>query len=315
MKCEKFKELLSDYSLNEIPANVRGTMEAHRNECVECAVLWEDYQAFSAMFRHMPEPQVSDEDMDRLHGRIMDSVRREQFRTYADPVKEKRGLSMKPWWNTVAVAAATLVFGLFVGRFISGGGAGGPAVMPGQTASVAPEGFDIEDIRIQVVNHTTGDLEIEYSQKQDRKVSGNVNDPYIQKLLAYAMVKDENPGTRLRSVKLSTEMQAGDEILDALMTTVRGDDNNGVRLKAMKALREFPLTEAIKDLCVDVIANDDYPAMRMEAIQILTNSSETIEADEESVLKKAAEEDDAEGVRSLIRQYYNNLQGNPLEKR
>ncbi len=309
MKCEKFKDILIQYDLLDIPSNIREKLDEHRDECPDCAAFWEEQQVFSAMLKNLPEPEIDDTAMDRLHQDIMQRVRRESFLQKRE--RPRSSFTFSSLWPTVSVAAATLVVGLLLGRLLS---VSGP-VLPsrGNTAGLL-DGYNIEDMRIQVVNQTTGDLEIEYSQSQDRKVSGNVNDPYIQKLLAYAMVKDENPGTRLRSVKLSTEMKAGNEIISALMTTVRSDENNGVRLKAMKALSEFPLTEEIKQLCVEVITRDSYPAMRMEAIQILTEADK-IDDKDNTVLKKAAEEDDAEGVRTLINQYYNNLQGNPLEKR
>lgn len=311
MKCEKFRDILINTDIMDIPTNIREQMDEHRDECLDCAEFWEEQVAFSAMLKELPQPEISNGELDRLHSGIMERVQQEAI-VHDKKQTAKTALQIRPWWTNISVAAATLVMGLFLGRYIPGSST--PADQPQINSAAMMDEFNIEDIRIQVVNQSTGDLEIEYSQTKDQKVAGNVNDPYIQRLLAYAMVKDENPGTRLRSVKLSTEMQAGNEILSALITTVKSDENDGVRLKAMKSLREFPLSEPVKDLCVDVIANDDYPAMRMEAIQILTEA-EKIDKEDDSVLKKAAEEDDAQGVRSLINQYYNNLKGNPLEKR
>jgi len=145
------------------------------------------------------------------------------------------------------------------------------------------------------------------------RIEGNISEPEIQKLLAYAMIREENPGTRLRSVKLIQDNvgQAGDDLQSALITTVKSDQNPGVRLKAMKALGELPLSHEIKEACTYVIANDQSAAIRMEAIQVLTKdrSQET-----QDMLRKATEDDESEGVKSLINQYYMNLQGNPLKK-
>ena len=310
MKCEKFKDILINTDILDIPTNIREKMDEHRDDCLDCAEFWEEQQAFSAMLDALPQPEIKNGELDKLHSNIMKRVQKEAFLQTQNQT-ETLIPKIRPWWSNISIAAATLIIGLFAGRYIPTTFSSTPDPQV-NTASVLDD-FNIEDIKIQVVNHVTGDLEIEFSQTREEKVSGNVNDPYIQKLLAYAMVKDENPGTRLRSVKLSTEMNAGDEILSALITTVKSDENNAVRLKAMKALKQFPLSEKIKQLCVDVIANDDFPTMRMEAIQILTES-DNMNVEDNSVLKKAAEEDDAEGVRSLINQYYNNLQGNPLEK-
>ncbi|MCK5520559.1 MAG: HEAT repeat domain-containing protein, partial [Candidatus Marinimicrobia bacterium] len=300
MNCEKFKDILINNDILELPSNIKEKMDEHRDDCIECAEYWEEQQAFVEMLKTLPEPEISDDKLDHLHTNIMQRIQKEAFhQNKQTPITTVT--QIRPWWTNISIVAATLLIGLVIGRFIPQSTS--PIAETSSNPVLLTDGYDIENIKIQVVNHSTGDLEIEFSQTKDQKVSGNVNDPYIQKLLAYAMVKDENPGTRLRSVKLSTEMRPGEEILSALITTVKSDENNGVRLKAMKALSKFSLNENIKQLCVDVIAHDDYPAMRMQAIQILTES-EKINEEDDSVLKKAAEEDDAEGVRSLINQYY-----------
>jgi hypothetical protein len=312
MNLEQFQDILLNYDIDDIPQNIRAQMDAMRDSSIEAAEIWETALLMEKAMKQAIEPQVSDEQIEKLHRRVMTAVQNE-----ANEKQKQAKILFLPrrHFYSIISAAATLLFGIILGRYI-------PIVidspqpqmkMVHTNAESILDDFTISDIQIDVLNQDLGELSIEYTKVKKERIQGNISEPEIQKLLAYAMIREDNPGTRLRSVKLiqGNVNQASDDLQSALITTVKNDENQGIRLKAMKALGELPLTEEIKEACTYVIANDQSAAIRMEAIQVLTKdrSQETQE-----ILNKATEEDESEGVQSLINQYYMNLQGSPLKK-
>ena len=61
---------------------------------------------------------------------------------------------------------------------------------------------DISISNIQFIDSDPSDGEVEFTFQASKPVrlKGNVNDPKIQSVLTYAMLNEQNPGSRLNSI-------------------------------------------------------------------------------------------------------------------
>jgi len=309
MNCKKFQDIILNYDISEIPENILRKLKEHKNECVDCSILWNDEMFFSQNYANISEPKLNSDRIERLHNNIMKSVRREMI---IGKPKEKFLFWSNKIITPIATAAAALVIGILVGRFIL---QNSQEMNPTLTAYNVQEIIDnnrLNDIKISEVSNATNDVSFDLSWNNGARIEGNRSDPNIQKLLAYALVKANNSGTRLHSAKIMEGMSSNNvEILNALIHSVKYDDNPGVRLKALRALKNYSLNDTIRDACIFVLQNEVSAAIRMEAIQILGNDNDQ---KVQIALKKAANNDEAEGVKTMINKYYGN-EGIPIRKK
>ncbi len=309
MDCKKFQDILLNYDISEIPENILKKMEIHKNGCIDCSILWDDEIFFSQNYGNIPEPKLDSDRVEKLHNKIMKTVRREMI---IDKPKENFSFWSNKIIVPIASAAATLVIGILVGRFIL---QNTQEMNPTLTAYNVQEIIDnnrLNDIKINEVSNATNDVSFDLSWNNDTKIEGNRRDPNIQRLLAYALVKSNNPGIRLHSAKIMEGMTSGDtEILNALIHSVKYDENPGVRLKALRALKNYSLNDNIRNTCIFILQNEESPAIRMEAIQILGQDNDQ---NVQIALQKAADNDKSEGVKTMINKYYGNS-GVPIRKK
>jgi len=309
MNCNKFQDILLNYNISEIPENILKKLEEHKNECVDCSILWEDEVFFSKNYSNIPAPKLDKDRVEKLHTNIMKSVRREMI---IGKPKERFSFWSNRVVTSIASVAATLVVGIMIGRFVF---QNTQEMNPTLTAYNVQEIIDndrLNDIKIQEVSNSVNNVSFDISWNDGARIEGDRNDPNIQKLLAYALVKANNPGTRLHSAKIMERMPSkGSEILDALIFSVKNDENPGVRLKAIRALKNYSLDDNIRNACIFVLQNEESAAIRMEAIQILENDNNQLT---QTALRDAANNDEAVGVQTMIDKYYGNT-GIPIRKK
>jgi hypothetical protein len=105
-------------------------------------------------------------------------------------------------------------------------------------------------VRFVNSNPNTGEVEFSFDAVKPVYMKGSVNDPDVQKILAYALLNEQNPGVRLRSVDVigsehlkSTGSEV--EIKWALIAALKSDDNPGVRKEALAVPEKFPFDDVV----------------------------------------------------------------------
>lgn len=132
----------------------------------------------------------------------------------------------------------------------------------------------IANIRFVNPDAGGGQVEFTFDAVSPVHIKGNINDDRVQKVLAHALINDQNPGVRLRSASaFSTQVRKLElpdrEVKAALILALKSDDNPGVRKEALKALLGFPFDEEIKQAFLHVLMRDNNPALRIAAINSL----------------------------------------------
>jgi hypothetical protein len=121
-----------------------------------------------------------------------------------------------------------------------------------------------------------GTDKITFQLKAEDKFSytGGVEDALVRDLLYYLLLNDNNPGRRLRSVKLMSEISTDNESKMVLVSALLTDQNPGVRLRAIRKLAKYPKDKTLTEACMKVLLEDKNSAVRMEALKILSQYPE-----------------------------------------
>jgi hypothetical protein len=257
---DEFRELLTLSCFGELSAGDQQRLDQHLAQCPDCRAELEELvrirEAYGADFRQVSEPLLRQarEELDRA----MEARRR----------RLPAGLSagLRRWLRPVfAGAAAGLVGAGFLAGYLAFSGRGAEAPFDLSTGQYRISNLIFEE-------EPDGRIRLTFTASRPVRIEGTLEDPDIQKVLAYALVSESNPGVRLRAVgafAAQTDPQADREVVNALIGALRTDSNPAVRLLALQALRSYPADPEVKRAGVDTLLHDSNARLRLEAIAAL----------------------------------------------
>ena len=170
-----------------------------------------------------------------------------------------------PAWVNLASVAAAFALGLYMMKPI-----------PQQTPE-KPE-IDIKEllrsgqlgqIKFAENGHRDGQIRFAVESRQNLELSGTANDELIANLLFYLLLHDQNPGKRLKAVKLLQNSQPAQETKMVLVSALLTDSNPGIRLKSIRLLSTYEPGKIIQDACMKVLLEDENEAVRLSAMDIM----------------------------------------------
>jgi hypothetical protein len=170
-----------------------------------------------------------------------------------------------PAWVNLASVAAAFALGLYMMKPI-----------PQQTPE-KPE-IDIKEllrsgqlgqIKFADNGHRDGQIRFAVESRQDLELSGTANDELITNLLFYLLLHDQNPGKRLKAVKLLQNSQPAQETKMVLVSALLTDSNPGIRLKSIRLLSTYEPEKIIQDACMKVLLEDENEGIRLSAMDII----------------------------------------------
>lgn len=190
-------------------------------------------------------------------------------------------------WSIPAIApslkmgiAAAVVFGLGFGL-----GSAGLLVGPRHTEERTTAQVQTASVRTPVEGRTkianvqfldrgekSGVVEFSFDAVTPVRMRGNVDDPTVQKVLASALLNDDNPGVRLSAVNalgVGPHLKADSALKSALIKALKSDPNVGVRKQALLALKSMPMDSSIKKAFLAALGSDANPGIRIAAINAL----------------------------------------------
>ena len=168
------------------------------------------------------------------------------------------------WVNLVSVATA-FVLGLYMMKPI-------PQQIPEKPKIDIKEllkSGQLDQIKFAEDSHMGGQIRFAVESRQDLKLSGTANDELIANLLFYLLLHDQNPGKRLKAVKLLQNSQPAQETKMVLVSALLTDSNPGIRLKSIRLLSTYEPGKIIQDACMKVLMEDENEAVRLSAIDIM----------------------------------------------
>ena len=190
------------------------------------------------------------------------------------------------WWaelpfllgsaRPVLVGSAALIIGIFIGRSaLSGPGqalpgdlAGGEVTAPIDLAEMIRSG-QIKNIDIGLVDDPENPIVLNLTTGREMKVTGSTDRDDILAALEYVLVRDPNPGQRLRSARIlgsASGLESKESTIMALVSALLTDENPGVRLSIVRSLQgvDSPL---VKNAFIKTTLEDTNEGVRLASVE------------------------------------------------
>jgi anti-sigma factor RsiW len=294
MKHEYYQELLHLSLYGDLEEDEERCLDEHVQTCSDCSTELAELKKLNAVLRQRSQVEVTDQ--------LLDEARREL--RVALRIAESKRFSLAEWIERftffpmpsvrlAAVSGATLVIGLSLGylAFHPGEDSQLSGVMPAVGSSMVERTEPrVSGFRFLQQPQENGDVEIAFDLVTPVRLKGNVADNAVQRVLAQALMNEQNPGARIRTVsalaaQVDASLRPDEEVKAALIQALKSDGNVGVRREALKALRKLPIDKVIKDALLYLLTHDRNPGIRVEAINYLDQSVLTDEVRDPDILK------------------------------
>lgn len=273
MTHDHFKEQLHLFVYEELDENEKGLLESHLATCNECRSELIELQKLRGLLAEHPTAAPNEGLLYEARRELQVALRAQQNKPGLLTGLVEFVRSIGPQYKLAFGGMATLAIGFLVGYL---------AFSPSRTLVPPPQGeplpqqeYRISGLRFIDADATDGEIEIAFDAVKQMRLKGNINDERIQRVLAHALINDQNPGVRLRTVNAfgAQALKFPDrELKAALVSALKSDPNPGVRQEALRVLRSFQIDSEIKDAFLHVLMHDTNAGLRIAAINSLDSA-------------------------------------------
>lgn len=304
-KCERFRQCIWLAVYNELSAGEKKDLEAHIHDCPECQL---DYHK-AENTRKLLDQKIQIEPTDlqlatsrtELHQRLLLLTQPNFQKKWISKLWQIVSLDFAPTLR-FASAVALLIIGIFLGRIVISP----DHVKIESDQKTISELFqsNITSIHSILFDPATRRVSIKLNTLNEVAIQGDVEKPEIQQLLLETLRTEERPDVKLKTVgALQHTKLLNENVINALSHLIDKEENPGIRLKAVKLLTTIPITPSIKEILaqvlVRVLLNDSNSAIRIEAFKGLSKFDN---GSTKSVIFNAARNDSSEYIRSKAKQ-------------
>ncbi|HLP16327.1 MAG TPA: HEAT repeat domain-containing protein [Bacteroidota bacterium] len=291
-----YEDLVCLSAIGELEDGDRATLEEHLRSCERCRTELRELQQMQSLVRSAPI-EITDamlrEARAGLHAELVKLASR---RPMTERIAEAIGDFFAPKYRIAFGAVAMTVLGIVIGHGLfapSQAQRDEQAMVLHDTSAVIyraelpasdarPDGQGgtrAENFRILHANERDGIVEFIYDSVTPVRVSGSIRDKHIQRVLASALVDDQNPGVRLKAMNVimmsqtdqAPEIDGG--IKAALVTALKTDENPAVRRQAVVALQQFSHDASVQRALSYALLHDKNAGVRIAAINTLAAAS------------------------------------------
>jgi anti-sigma factor RsiW len=309
MKHKQFEEWLQLSLYHELSEQERVLLDNHLTTCKQCQRNLDELKKLHTTLAYR-QSVAAQESL------LQDARRNLRSRIHAGAaqkslwgkVKDVLDGILAPPVQAALGGVAMIAMGIFVGYFAFKTPSEKSLAMK-QTAAMEAGESQITNIRFLDRDAQTGDVEFTFETITPVHIRGNVNEEHVQKVLARALVSDQNAGTRLRAVNM-IGTQTGQrqnrvpgfdaEVKSALVTALLHDRNLGVRKEALSVLRNYLPDPVIVRAFLQVLANEKNTGLKIAAINSLDLSqyeNQPVNREILEMFKNKAQSDDNNYIR------------------
>ena len=302
MKHNEYKQLLQLSLFGELKSEEQSKLKEHLLTCEECRLELEDQKNLLGLISGKKNADVDEKVLSAARYQLRGALRSEKTN------KNILGLAtdyIYQFFTTplrfAVVSASLLLLGILIGSFLFNK-TSQPELTEqkngGNKFASLDESINISNLRFIDSDAADGEVEFTFEASKPVRLRGKVNDPQIQSVLTYAMLNEQNPGSRLNSINaMDTEVltQYDQDVKYALITVVMTDENPGVRREALKFMSKFPYDESVKQTLLYVITNDTVSGLRIEALNSLIEAGDKgykLNQDEVNLFKQKLQQDE-----------------------
>ncbi len=308
MNHDQYKEWLQLLMYDELTTEEHSTLDQHLSQCIECQRELEELKEFHTTLARAGSPAPNEHALSKARQSLRSALKvRHSSPSLLNRLSDLVADFVLPNYKTALSGVAMLAIGILVGRIALSPTQPVTAEKPlaGNASASVDSDTRITNVRFIDSDASDGNVEFTFDAVAPVHVKGNINDERVQKVLAHALINDQNPGVRLRSVSaFQTHVQnlklPDKEVKAALILALKTDDNPGVRNEALKTLQGFPFDEEIKQAFLHVLMRDKNPALRIAAINSLDSvrvQGQPRDKDVLDVLKERMHSDDNNYIR------------------
>ena len=310
MEHSEFSEQIQFYLYDEMDKDKKNKFEDHLKSCPDCSKEFEMFkQLFSTISGELDkdvDPNLLQEARAELRGFIRASnIRKHGNNKIIEYIKS---LLFKPAGLAFG-GVVVLLIGIFSGYLLFRN----PGSVNGNNPVTDSSPYKIQNVNFIDSDPADGKVEFTFETLNPGHIKGDISNPEIQKLLSYALLNEQNPGTRLNSINVinaTNSVKMDEEIKQTFISVAKYDMNPGVRREALKALNETQADNDIKDALIYVLLNDTSSGIRIEAINNLMNASKNgikLTNNDLTLLRERMNSDDNKYVRfqakNILKEY------------
>lgn len=309
MKHKQFKEWLQLSTYNELSEQEQALLNRHLATCEQCRRAFEDLNKLHDALAHHQSVEVQEpliqEARRNLRLRIQSGAAQESL---WNKIKDALDEIIAHPVQAALGGAAMIAIGILVGYLAFRAPA--ESSFPIQKTSAMEAGeSQVTNIRFLDRNPQTGDVEFTFETVTPVRIRGNVNEEHVQKVLARALVSNQNVGTRLRAVNMigaQAEQRPNrlpefdEEIKQALITALLHDQNIGVRKEALGVLRNYLPDPVVVRAFLQVLAKEKNTGLKIAAINSLDLSqyeNQPVSSEILEMFRNKAQSDDNNYIR------------------
>jgi hypothetical protein len=293
MKHAQFKEWLYLSVIDELNDDERHLFDLHLGGCSECRSELKELQKFESVIAGNKPVEVTDRLLQEARQQLRVAILEHRLKKtpWGRMFESTREFILQDYriaFGGIAMSALGLLVGYMIFSQVpkmeeNRAHIEPQAVQQAMRSNSGTESFTQGSMRTSNVNlidanASDGTIEFTFDAITPMHVRGNINDDKVQKVLARALVNEDNPGVRLRTMNAiasqSLEHKAQDpEVKAALISALKGDQNPGVRQEALRVLLRYPLDGEIKQALMYTLMHDKNSGMRIVAINGLAAAS------------------------------------------
>jgi len=315
MSHNEFKQLIQLSLYGELSTENQKKLISHLESCEECRMELEQQKKIMMLIADHKNLEVNEELLKEARMQLRGAIRQERnnqtpstiinyvFQLFSSPPRLAFG------------AVSLLLLGIIIGSFFMGRE---KLIITEKdpeftNASIFENDLKISNMQFIDSDPSDGEIEFTFDAKKQIHYKGSINDPKVQSFLTYAMLNDQNPGSRFNSINVLDsygKVALDKDIKDALVTVLMTDNNQGVRREALKLLNRAPFDDSIKQANLFVLLNDSSSALRIEALNALidaTKSGHSLNQNDVDLVIKQAGQDNNNYIKikskTLLQEY------------
>jgi hypothetical protein len=253
MTCDDLCQALPEYWAGALSPAARAGVEAHLERCAACRA---EAESLGVLWQQL--------------GTVRDETPSPQVQVRFD--------AMLAAWREGTAAGRVLAF---------------PARQALRASAWAPAFLTAAAILLLATGVTVGRL---WPDRQHANELSALRDELrnMRQVVALSLLQQQSASERLRGVTWSHQLeQPGEEVIDALLDTLRHDGNVNVRLAAIDALRQFTRTPHVRDGLLEAVGRQDSPLVQIELIDLFVELRDRGSRD---ALRALAEDDRVNGA-------------------
>lgn len=300
-----------EYLYGDLDAAQQAAFERELASNAELQAVFEQEQALNAALPLGLQPLIDEE---RLQGNRWQLRQRLQKHSRQQPLLARWLDSVRQRPLGVALQGAAMAMTFVLGVLVAT-----PATTPDDSgtgpqlqavasplAFVNDGDYEIYQLQVNSFDPASGDIDLSFSLASETRLTGNVADQGINRLMAAALQDDIDSAARLDTINVLRAVAAGSDVHEALIQVLINDDNPGVRYQAVQALVNMTHEERVRDALRYALRRDVNQGVRVEAFNALADyrDPQTLQ-----VFREQMENDSNEYIRAQARSIVESVDG------